>query len=166
MLFATHIAEDFIVQKVQRGDFENWEDFRKLILMWNRIDALQHEYVRPSEFFNEVKAVVNDSLKTPRKFMLNVQRLESSIRAHAMDKDGSMNSFEGENLQCTAAEDKVSQLVWLLIEAIAAVGLDRSKCRVVEDHFCDVAGHDLLPSTVAEYRFEWQQLMQLECSRT
>ena len=166
MLFATHIAEDFIVQKVQRGDFENWEDFRKRILMWNSIDALQHEYVRPSEFFNEVKTVVNDSLKTPRKFMLNVQRLESAIRAHAMDKDGSMNTFEGENLQCTAAEDKISPLVWLLIEAIAAVGLDRAKCRVVEDHFCDVAGHDLLPSTVAEYRFKWQQLMQLECSRT
>ena len=37
---------------------------------------------------------------------------------------------------------------------------------MVEDHFCDVAGHDLLPSTVAEYRFKWQQLMQLECGRT
>jgi hypothetical protein len=70
--YATHIAEDFIVQKVQRGDFENWEAFWKRILMWNSIDALQHEYVRPSEFFNKVKAVVNDSLKTPRKFMLNV----------------------------------------------------------------------------------------------
>ena len=93
--------------------------------------------------------------------MMNVQRLESSIRAHVMDKDGPMNTFEGENQQYAAADDKISPLVWLLIEAIAAVGLDRSKCRVVEDHFCDVAGHDLLPSTVAEYRFKWQQLMQL-----
>ena len=164
-LFAAHITEDFIVQKVQRGDFENWEDFRKRILLWNSIDALQHEYVRPSEFFQEVRAVVNDSLRAPRKFMLNVQRLESAIRAHVMDKDGTMNTFEGENLACKVDDDKISPLVWLLIEAIAAVGLDKSRCRSVENHFCDVAGHDMLPSTVAEFRFKWQQLIQLECGK-
>jgi hypothetical protein len=134
-------------------------------LLWNSIDALQHTYVRLSEFFNEVKAVVSDSLKTPKKFMLNVQRLESAIRAHVMDKDGMMNTFEGENLACTVDDDKISPLVWLLIEAIAAVGLEKSTCRVVEDHFCDVAGHDLLPSTVSEYRYKWKQIIQLECSK-
>jgi hypothetical protein len=36
---------------------------------------------------------------------------------------------------------------------------------VVNDHFCDVAGHDLLPSTVADYRYKWQQLIQLECGK-
>jgi hypothetical protein len=82
-----------------------------------------------------------------------------------MDKDGQMNTFEGENQDCKAADDRISPLVWLLIEAVAAVGLDNSKCRLVEDHFCDVAGHDLLPSTVAQYRFKWQSLIQLECRR-
>jgi hypothetical protein len=127
-LFATHIAEEFIVQKVQRGYFGNWEYFRKCILLWNTIDAIQHKYVRPSEIFNEVKAVVSDSLKTPKNFMLNVQRLESAIRAYVMDKDGIMNTFEGKILACTVDDDKISSLVWLLIKAIAAVGLDKSTC--------------------------------------
>jgi hypothetical protein len=83
-----------------------------------------------------------------------------------MDKDGSMYTFVGENLPCTVAEDKISPLVWLLIEAIASVGIDRSKCRMVEDQFFEVAGHELLPSTVAEYGYKWQQLIQLECGRT
>ena len=165
MLFSTHIVEEYLVHKVQRGDFENWEDFRKRTLIWNGIDSLEHDYKRPSEFFREVKAVVTESLKTPKKFMSNVQRLESAIRAYKMDKDGQMNTFEGENRECKAADDKVSPMVWLLIEAVAAVGLDNSKCRLVEDHFCDVAGHDLLPSTVAQYRFKWQNLIQLECRR-
>ena len=165
MLFSTHIVEEYLVNKVQRGDFENWEDFRKRTLIWNGIDCMEHNYKRPSEFFREVKSVVTESTKTPRKFMSNVQRLESAIRAYTLDKDGVLNTFEGENQECKAAEDKVSPLVWLLIEAIAAVGLDNQKCRMVEDHFCDVAGHDLLPSTVSQYRYKWQQLMQLECRR-
>ena len=165
MLFSTHIVEEYLVHKVQRGDFENWEDFRKRTLIWNGIDSLEHDYKRPSEFFREVKAVVTESMKTPKKFMSNVQRLESSIRAYKMDKDGQMNTFEGENQDCKAADDRISPLVWLLIEAVAAVGLDNSKCRLVEDHFCDVAGHDLLPSTVAQYRYKWQSLIQLECRR-
>ena len=165
MLFSTHIIEEYLVHKVQRGDFENWEDFRRRTLIWNGIDSMEHSYKRPSEFFREVKAVVTESIKTPKKFMSNVQRLESAVRAYTLDKDGQLNTFKGENQECKAADDKVSPLVWLLIEAIAAVGLDNSKCRLVEDHFCDVAGYDLLPSTVAQYRYKWQQLMQLECRK-
>jgi hypothetical protein len=82
-----------------------------------------------------------------------------------MDKDGQMNTFEGENQVCKAADDRISPLVWLLIEVVAAVGLDNSKCRLVEDYFCDVAGHDLLPSTVVQYRFKLQNIIQLECPR-
>jgi hypothetical protein len=39
MLFSTHIVEEYLVQKMQRGDFENWEDFRKRTLIWNGIDT-------------------------------------------------------------------------------------------------------------------------------
>ena len=97
--------------------------------------------------------------------MLNVQRLESTVRAYSLEKDTSLNVYEGEDTEAKAASDKVNPMLWLVLEGIAAKGLDKEKCRIVEDKFVETE-KDLNPSTLANKKYQWQKLVQGECRKT
>ena len=66
--------------------------------------------------------------------MLNVQRLESTVRAYALEKDTTLNVYEGDKNASKTLEDKVNPMLWLVLEVIAAIGLDKEKSRVVKDN--------------------------------
>ena len=132
-LFQAYVAQKYIVKTLQSGDFESWTDFKTKILLWANIDEIAHEWKRPSELWDTIREVANSSRGSPGKFMLNVQRLESTVRAYSLEKDTSLNVYEGEDTDAKAASDKVNLMLWLVLEGIAAIGLDKEKCRIVED---------------------------------
>ena len=37
-LFQSYVAEEYIVKKLQNGDFEGWADFKTKVLLWANID--------------------------------------------------------------------------------------------------------------------------------
>ena len=55
-------------------------------------------------------------------------------------------------------------MLWLILEGIAAIGLDNEKCRMVEDKFVETE-QDLKPSTLANKKHQWQKLVQGECRK-
>ena len=164
-LFQMYVAEKYIVKKLQNGDFEDWADFKTKILLWANIDEIAHTWKRPSELWDTIREVVNSAKVSPGKFMLNVQRLESTVRAYALEKDTKLNVYEGDEEVSKATDDKVNPMLWLVIEGIAAIGLDKEKCRVIEDKFVE-AEQDLNPSTLASKKHQWQKLVQGECKKS
>ena len=164
-LFQMYVAEKYIVKKLQNGDFEDWADFKTKILLWANIDEIAHTWKRPSELWDTIREVVNSAKVSPGKFMLNVQRLESTVRAYALEKDTKLNVYEGDEEVSKATDDKVNPMLWLVIEGIAAIGLDKEKCRVIEDKFVE-AEQDLNPSTLASKKHQWQKLVQGECRKS
>jgi hypothetical protein len=106
-LFQMYVAEKYIVKKLQNGDFESWADFKTKILLWANIDEIAHTWKRPSELWDTIREVVNSAKVSPGKFMLNVQRSESTVRAYALKKDTKLNVYEGDEETSKAAEDKV-----------------------------------------------------------
>ena len=53
----------------------------------------------------------------------------------------------------------------MVLEGIAAIGLDEDKCRVVEDKFVEKE-QDFNPSTLANKKHYWQKLVQQECRKS
>mgnify|MGYP006125723517 CR=1 FL=1 len=76
-----------------------------------------------------------------------------------------MNVYEGDEETSKAAEDKVNPMLWLVLEGIAAIGLDKEKCRVIEDKFVETE-QNLNPSTLANKKHQWKKLVQGECKKS
>ena len=153
------------MKKLQNGDFEGWADFKTKVLLWANIDEIAHDWKIPSELWDTIREVVNSANTSPGKFMLNVQRLESTVRAYALEKDTKLNVYEGDEDSSKAIDDKVNPMLWLVLEGIAAIGLDRERCRTVEDKFVETE-QDLKPSTLANKKHQWQKLVQGECRKS
>jgi hypothetical protein len=47
------------------------------------------------------------------------------VRAYALEKDTTLNVYEGDEDTSKAAEDKVNPMLWLVLEGIAAIDLDK-----------------------------------------
>ena len=55
--------------------------------------------------------MANSAKSSPGKFMLNVQRLESTVRAYALEKDTNLNVYEGNETVLETENDTMNPML-------------------------------------------------------
>ena len=154
-LLALYCADTYIREGVLKGEFEDWNDFRRSILELADISSISVKYRKPSQFFLVMQNCIKKAQGHPDKFQKVCLELEMALSTHFCSKETTEKTKEtGNDKKVPKGTDQISPIVRLLIESIAACGMDEKKWIKAEDHLAERIT-DLSPEEISKNRYKW-----------
>ena len=154
-LLALYCADTYIREGVLKGEFEDWNDFRRSILNLANISGVSLQYRKPSQLFLTVQNCIKKAQNSPDKFQKVCLELEMALSAHFCGKATTEQVKEsGSEIKVPIGTDQISPIVRFLIEAIAASGMDENKWMKAEEHLAERIP-SLSPEDISKNRYKW-----------
>ena len=154
-LLALYCADTYIREGVLKGEFEDWNDFRRSILNLANISGVALQYRKPSQLFLSVQNCIKKAQNSPDKFQKVCLELEMALSAHFCGKATTELVKEtGSKKDVPIGTDQISPIVRFLIEAIAVSGMDEKKWIKAEEHLAERIP-TLSPEDISKNRYKW-----------
>ena len=154
-LLALYCADTYIREGVLKGEFEDWNDFRRSILNLANISGVSLQYRKPSQLFLAVQNCIKKAQNSPDKFQKVCLELEMALSAHFCGTATTEQVKEsGSKTDVPIGTDKISPIIRFLIEAIAASGMDEKKWIKAEEHLAERIP-SLSPEDISKNRYKW-----------
>jgi hypothetical protein len=154
-LLALYCADTYIREGVLKGEFEDWNDFRRSILNLANISGVSLQYRKPSQLFLTVQNCIKKAQNSPDKFQKVCLELEMALSAHFCGKATTELVKEtGSKKDVPIGTDQISPIVRFLIEAIAVSGMDEKKWIKAEEHLAERIP-TLSPEDISKNRYKW-----------